>query len=140
MNLKLGGDSGWPNILLNADSDRQRLKNKLSQVKQEWLRENDPEWVEAVKASRSKALAKSHAEGKRPPPPNTKGLVHTEETKRAIGDKNKVNSLGSNNSQYGTMWLFSDTEKRSIKVREDKVAELLLNGWQKGRKLKFDHS
>lgn len=26
-----------------------------------------------------------------------------------------------------------------FKVSEDKVEELLQNGWQKGRKLKFDH-
>ena len=59
------------------------------------------------------------------------GKTHTEETKSIIGKKNSVKQSGKNNSQYGTIWIFSPTENRSMKIGKD---EEIPNGWIKGRK------
>ena len=59
---------------------------------------------------------------------------HTNETRAAIGAANSVYQSGTGNSQYGTQWIFSDTEKTSKKIR---VTDDIPDGWQKGRKIKF---
>lgn len=56
------------------------------------------------------------------------GKTHTDETKRKIGDAAKKNSTGSNNSQYGTMWINNGCVNKKIKK------ELAIpDGWVKGR-------
>lgn len=59
----------------------------------------------------------------------------SEAAKRSIGLKNSINQSGAGNSQFGTKWIYSDTEKRSKKIRStDPIPE----GWLEGRKIKFD--
>lgn len=56
--------------------------------------------------------------------------------KQAIGAANSVHQTGEGNSQFGTRWIYSDTEKQSKKIRAtDDIPE----GWQLGRKIKFDN-
>lgn len=62
------------------------------------------------------------------------GKTHSEETKRLIGEKNSANQSGTNNSQYGTRWIHSLTEQRSMKIKKD---DPLPDGWNEGRKIKF---
>lgn len=44
---------------------------------------------------------------------------------------------GAKNSQYGTCWIHSLAEKKSMKVPKADLARYLTLGWQAGRKLKF---
>lgn len=43
-------------------------------------------------------------------------------------------SIGKNNSQYGTRWIYSPTEKISKKIQKNQP---LPDGWLEGRKMKF---
>lgn len=43
---------------------------------------------------------------------------------------------GCKNSQYGTCWVYND--KESIKIKKELLDEYLSNGWNKGRKMKFN--
>jgi group I intron endonuclease len=60
------------------------------------------------------------------------GKTHTDETKRKIGEKNSVNQTGNGNSQYGSMWIYSLEEQRSMKIKKD---DNIPEGWLKGRKI-----
>lgn len=59
----------------------------------------------------------------------------TDEAKRSISLKNSINQRGEGNSQYGTIWIHSLTEKRSKKIRSTDEIPV---GWIRGRKIKFD--
>ncbi len=65
------------------------------------------------------------------------GKYHTQETKRKIGIKNSISQKGKRNSQYGTCWIYSLIEKKSIKIQQERLKEYINNGWIKGRKIKF---
>ena len=62
------------------------------------------------------------------------GMTHTEEFKEHIGKINSIKQKGSNNSQYGMMWIYSTEEKISKRIKKD---EIIPDGWYKGRKFKF---
>lgn len=66
--------------------------------------------------------------------PGFKDKTHSNETKKVIGNKSKIHQSGSGNSQYGTKWIFSETEKYSKKIKN---TDSIPNGWSLGRKLKF---
>ena len=55
-------------------------------------------------------------------------------TKRKETMRLNNHSIGKNNSQYGTRWIYSPTEKISRKIQKD---EPLPDGWFEGRKIKF---
>ena len=59
---------------------------------------------------------------------------HTEEFKEHIGKINSIKQKGSNNSQYGMMWIYSLEEKISKRINKN---EVIPEGWYKGRKMKF---
>ena len=58
---------------------------------------------------------------------------HTEETRLQMS-KSNTHQKGSNNSQYGMMWIYSLEEKISKRISKD---EIIPDGWYKGRKMKF---
>ena len=62
------------------------------------------------------------------------GLAYTT-TRAAVGAMNSVHQTGEGNSQYGTRWIYSDEEKKSKKIR---VTDDIPEGWQLGRKIKFE--
>lgn len=64
-----------------------------------------------------------------------KGRKHTDETKQKISIAASKNQLGDGNSQYGTMWIYSLEEKRSMKINKN---DEIPKGWSKGRKMKFN--
>lgn len=134
MNLVLGGGSSWPNQVINADSERQKAKNKLSQKRQQWLVEHDPGWATRTKANRA-AVGIVNLPGT--PPPSFKSKNHTAVTKKKIGDKVSESAKGTGNSQYGTMWIFSEVGKRTIKINRDDIDLWLSQNWKPGRKMKF---
>jgi len=65
---------------------------------------------------------------------NFKGKKHSDTTKKLIGVKSSIHQSGKGNSQYGTKWIYSLQEKRSMKInKNDDIPE----GWFAGRKIKF---
>lgn len=71
--------------------------------------------------------------GKRNPKP-FQNKVHTEETKKRIGEAAKRAQTGSGNSQYGKIWIFNEELKRSVRIDKNEQVPF---GWKLGRKIKF---
>ena len=67
-------------------------------------------------------------------PTSFQGKKHTEEFKEHIGKINSIKQKGSNNSQYGMMWIYSLEEKISKRISKN---EIIPEGWYKGRKMSF---
>lgn len=64
------------------------------------------------------------------------GRKHSEESKRKISIANS-SRLGSRNSQYGKIWIYNKLIRKSIKIYPDEFYKYEIDGWIKGRKLKF---
>ena len=124
MNLMTGGKGGFI-------SDEQQRHRSLCGAKAFKKRfDNDAKLRKLYSEIGTKNFKEAHEEGKIRYD-TFKGLKHTEETKRKIGEKNSVHQQGKENSQYGTMWITNGIENKKIK-KEDNIP----NNWYKGRKLK----
>lgn len=62
---------------------------------------------------------------------------HTDVIKKKISECNKINSAGERNSQFGTMWIHHLELKSNKKIKRDEFSSYLLEGWVKGRIMKF---
>ena len=58
------------------------------------------------------------------------GRKHKEESKKKIGEGNKISQMGKKNSQYGSIWI--NNGELVKKVNKDSP---LPKGWYRGRKL-----
>lgn len=67
-----------------------------------------------------------------------KGKHHSEETRKKIGESNSRHQSGEGNSNYGRKWMYNEELKTSKSVSKENVDILLKEGWQLGRKIKFD--
>lgn len=128
MNLRGGGTGGF-------SLEQQKMNAKKSNEKQHLLM-NDILWVKKKGNKISSGLKKAYLEGKRERVVkyDWKGKQHSDETKRKIGDKNKIKSRGINNSQYGTQWITNGIENRKIL----RTTSLPI-GWKLGRIVKKYH-
>lgn len=130
MNLMEGGKGGF----ISKEQQKHRsecggkaLSNKLK---------TDSEFAKNFSKLQSQKMKKRHIEGKIKY--NTfKGKNHTEETKRKIGESNKINHLGSKNSRFGTCWITKDGINKSIKLPE--LDTYITKGWIRGRKMNTNH-
>jgi hypothetical protein len=57
-----------------------------------------------------------------------KGKTHSEESRLKIGSINSIKQSGSNNSQYGSMWITNGIENKKVKS-----IDYIPEGWYKGR-------
>ena len=60
-----------------------------------------------------------------------KGKTHSEKTKKIIGQKNSVSQLGTNNSQFGTIWITNGSINLKIKNTDE-----IPDKFRKGRVIK----
>ena len=122
LNLKNGGDGGWS---IEQQSELARRSNA-----KRWVSEENRKKQAEVRSSWSK---KAHKEGKLKAPDWT-GKKHREESKKKIGEKNSISQGGERNSQYGKAWITKNGE--SVRVDKNELAQYLVEGWTKGRKMK----
>jgi len=62
------------------------------------------------------------------------GKKHTSETKKKIGEKNKNNSRGDKNSQYGKCWVTNGIDNKLMKKCD--IIDLIDSKWKLGRIMK----
>lgn len=63
-----------------------------------------------------------------------KGKKHSEEFKKRLSIVMKEKQKGSRNSQYGTCWIYNDSQSK--KIRKEELNNFIEAGWKKGRVLK----
>lgn len=147
-NTKLGGSGGWDhiskeqnrrNILrlnerMKTDSlykDVYRKAGRAGGAKIKERLKTDIYYQDMCRKAGLALVAKNH---EKYPNGTFFEKSHTEETKAKIGKANAISQSGSGNSQYGTRWIYSLTEKTSKKIQKDQP---LPDGWLEGRKIKF---
>ena len=128
MNLVVGGTGGFEHI--NNDPKLRRLaavRRKSSIAK---LRETDRVWVTKRSNAISQGLISSYKSGRRfPNSHDWTGKKHTEATKIRMSNSQRGKHEGSDNSQYGTMWIYSMIEEKSKKIKR---SDIVPDGWQLG--------
>ena len=143
-NLKVGGEGGWSHLNDGSEAHiaRTKLGGKISnengsqekaQEALKWLRENDPIWLE----NRNNKIRESLIKYYECKSGAFTGKKHSKESKKRIGEANSKLQKGEGNSQFGTMWIHSLTEKVSKKIKKEEFPEFETQGWLKGRKMKF---
>lgn len=63
------------------------------------------------------------------------GKRHKEESKKKIGQSNSITQKGEKNSQFGTCWITNGINNK--KIKKDICSEYTINGWYKGRTIKY---
>lgn len=120
-NLKVGG-FGVPHF--TAANSKEYAKKAAEKKRELW--ESDPVWAEQYRQNLSASLKGNQ---------NFLGKKHSVETRKLMSDKAKERlSDPTKNSQYGTRWIHSLSEKRSKKISR---TDPLPCGWIEGRKIKF---
>lgn len=131
-NLTCGGRGSW--FLVNSNgASVKNFKNKKAQFKnREHLRIKYQTNLEFQKHFRK--CQSERAKG------NSVwlGKNHSEESKQKISESITGKQTGSLNSQFGTIWIFNEDQKRSLKIKSDAKIEYLDQGWKLGRKLSFN--
>lgn len=128
-NMKIGGCGGWnldPKMI--SDNTRRRMHNLR---KDPIAFSNHVDNLIKISPRGVSSFMSKYPNG------TWKGRKHTEETKIRMSESNRGKQAGSNNSQYGTCWIFSNEEKRSMKIQLEELQEWISSGWIKGRKFKF---
>ena len=145
-NIVLGGCGGWTYINEN------KLNTGWSIAKREY--DANSELGKRWKKKISDGLKMYNSDNPRPAelqqkmtnglllyfsthPGSTTGYHHKTESKLAIGRKNAIHQIGTGNSNYGKIWIYNNDLKKSISISPDKLPEYLVDGWIKGRKIKF---
>jgi len=65
------------------------------------------------------------------------GKRHTDITKEKIGKANSRHQSGEGNSQFGTVWVHNVALQLSKRVKIEDLDKALVEGWAKGRKIKW---
>ncbi len=139
LNLKVGGYGGW--YLKNANllwrSDLQIKRSPFN--KTEWRiknAENIAKWSFLGLSKGRQKILEMRENGWRSPGFSNKS--HNDDFKKMMSQVMSIAQAGEKNSQYGKCWIYSLSEKQSIRVKKEDVQEWLNKGWQLGRKMKFN--
>lgn len=119
MNLRIGGEGGLSReaAILTNKIRTQRLIEKIK---------TDPEFKSRMFKNVGDSMEKKYGSRN-----CWKGRKHSEETIIQMRSSMKDIQKGSNNSQFGTVWIMNETLK--ISKRQDKNLSIP-EGWKKGRK------
>ena len=142
-NLRVGGFGGWDYANKKySKEDRERL-SAIANIALTEKMNNDTEFRKNQLDKRSKSMVKRWedsqyrnavcaSDSRRN---SFKGKTHSAESKTKIGQANSRKQRGSKNSQYGTRWIHSLKERRSVKIKK---SDPIPTGWFLGRKIKFN--
>lgn len=130
-NIKLGGKGGFDHIDNSGKSRPVEVRESISKGMKKVR--CDEEYNKKLLL----ACRKARLQGKIPNPPPFTGKLHTEESKRKIGEANSKHQQGKNNSQYGTCWIYNTDLKQCKKIPLDRLDDYMFDGWIRGRKMKF---
>jgi len=137
-NLKIGGEGGWDYINSTNINNTNGNKGVNARRKLAERRLIDKDYDLKLKKISSDNFKKARKKLKELYPEGTfKDKKHTEETKKKIGEANSKHQSGTGNSQFGSMWIYSLTEKVSKKIKKEEFIAYEDLGWLKGRKIKF---
>lgn len=138
LNLALGG-GGFTSEESKLVQQRPEVKKKKSEsTKRQWVENRDVmseaisktnivRWQDDVHRAKMVEVARKSFLGKK----------HSVETIQKMKDLKDGHGIGEDNSQFGTCWIHSLTEKRSLKIDKNDLGSWLQKEWVKGRKLKF---
>jgi len=124
-NIKIGGAGGWDHVDAKKASEKGNLTLKKKLEDEDFKKE----YFEKLSAS-MKLYHKYNNNA-------FKGKRHTDDTKKKIGSATSLAQRGEGNSQFGTVWVYNLTLKKSRKVKGDDLNRYLDDGWLKGRKMNF---
>ncbi|AFQ97192.1 putative Seg-like homing endonuclease, GIY-YIG family [Aeromonas phage Aes508] len=133
-NLKIGGEGGFFRNYWLGKKHNEETKLKISLA-------NRSRYCESgVREAHSKRVSESINSRKQANTyvTNFTGKKHSEATKELIGKKTSVYQSGSGNSNFGKKWMYSLIMKKSKPVAPQDVERYISDGWQLGRKFKFD--
>lgn len=124
-NLCPGGNGGWGYINTNGltYSGITETRKKATLKGLEVMNLPEKRKIKAANAKLgNKRVKELHPDG------TFLGKKHSSKSKEMIGKANSLHQKGSNNSNYGNMWITNGNESRVIK-RDHTIPE----GWYKGR-------
>lgn len=131
-NLTLGGGGGWHHVNMNQNHVEQ--KDMRCQIARQFRWLTDEQHLVA-----SAVMKQLHIDGKIPHIVRT-GQKHTPATRQKISTSNMrhVRQVGTQNSQFGTVWIYSEEERVTKKIQHHELNHWIELGWKRGRKIKFD--
>lgn len=133
MNLKVGGEGGWGHIINNPDESRNRLTK--GREKLAWLHKNDDNFKQQFKEKLLNSWKGQFKLGRFVC--SFLGKQHTKETRTQMSKSHQGKHSANKNSQFGTCWIHSLIEKKNKKINKEDLESYLVQGWVKGRKMKF---
>jgi len=141
-NIKTGGEGGFDFINKNGlnNSNNNNIKANNGYKQKCANATGNEEWFLEIKKRSGEIFKKMHQKRKENGIEHNKsflGKKHTEETKRKIGIIKSEQQKGEGNSQFGTMWIHSLTEKVSKRIKKEDFPQWEAEGWLQGRKMKF---
>jgi hypothetical protein len=127
-----GLEGGWDYVNSNGlsvkhfeDPEFAKENSKIANEKKQHLWEIDKKWSEKYRQNLSKSNKEYIAKNGN----QFKGMSHTDETKQKLSEIMSEKTKGSNNSQFGTMWITNGKSNKKVKKDVDFIPE----GWYKGR-------
>ena len=134
-NLKVGGEGGWDYNNIKGLANRLNVNDSIKGGKNsaKIRSEKTYEELKHVYDKIGSSLREYYKENYN----GFKGKSHTDETKMKMSKAISKKAKGEGNSQFGTMWIYSLTEKVSKKIKKEEFPTWEQEGWLKGRKMKF---
>ena len=129
-NIKKGGEGGFDYINENGihkyDGDP-NFGQKHKERMETDVRYRD-DYIERLKERHRKGLVKYDT---------FTGMKHSDEAKKKMSKARKGKYVGQNNPSFGTMWVYSSTEKKNKRIKKEELSAWEAKGWLKGRKMNF---
>lgn len=129
-NLQRGGHGGFDYI--NSDKNETYLQTRSSNGKtsKNLIRGLPPGELAERSAKLAAATRLKNGNGF----DTFKGRNHTNEAKLKISQKCAIAQRGTNNSQFGTCWIYNAVSLENKKIKKENLQEYIDKGWVPGRK------